>query len=122
MSVKHSRGEFFGLTARALASVSLFPARAPEDVSLAVNGVAGDVKESLDPRSPLRLDPRPTIYRPFSQEQANSLTVILRTGMSPLTLANDVRRQVAAVDPNVPVMMPQTVRHGLAGPWRRLVS
>ena len=86
----------------------------PEDVSLTVIGVAGDVKESLDPRSPLRLDPRPTIYRPFSQERANSLTVILRTGMSPLTLANDVRRQVAAVDPNVPVMMLQTVRHGLA--------
>jgi putative ABC transport system permease protein len=86
----------------------------PEDVSLTVIGVAGDVKESLDPRSPLLLDPRPTIYRPSSQEQANSLTVVLRTGMQPLALANDVRRHVAAADPNVPVMMLQTVRHGLA--------
>ena len=30
----------------------------PEGVSLSVIGVAGDVKEALDPRSPLRLDPR----------------------------------------------------------------
>ena len=86
----------------------------PEDVSLTVIGVAGDVKEALDPRSPLRLDPRPTIYRPFSQERANSLTLILRTGMNPMALSTDVRRQVAGVDPTIPVMMLQTVRHGLA--------
>lgn len=86
----------------------------PEDVSLTVIGVAGDVKESLDPRSPLRLDPRPTIYRPFSQERVNSLTLVLRTAPNPLALANDVRRQVAAVDRTIPVMMLQTVRHGLA--------
>jgi putative ABC transport system permease protein len=86
----------------------------PEDVSLTVIGVAGDVKESLDPRSPLRLDPRPTVYRPVSQERVNALTLVLRTAPSPLALANDVRRQVAAVDPTIPVMMLQTVRHGLA--------
>jgi putative ABC transport system permease protein len=86
----------------------------PEDVSLTVIGVAGDVKESLDPRSPLRLDPRPTVYRPVSQERVNALTLVVRTAPSPLALANDVRRQVAAVDPTIPVMMLQTVRHGLA--------
>jgi putative ABC transport system permease protein len=85
----------------------------PEDVSLTVIGVVGDVKESLDPRSPLRLDPRPSIYRPVSQELVNGLTLVLRTAPNPLALANDVRRQVAAVDATIPVTMLQTVRHGL---------
>ena len=84
------------------------------DVSLTVIGVAGDVKESLDPRNPLRLDPRPTIYRPLSQEPVNALTLFLRTGPDPLTLAMDVRRQIATVDPSLPVMMLQSLRQGLA--------
>lgn len=85
----------------------------PADVSLTVIGVAGDVKESLDPRYPLRLDPRPTIYRPASQEQVSGMTLFLRTGPDPLTLAESVRREIAAVDRTIPVMMLQSVRQGL---------
>ena len=55
----------------------------PEDVWLTVTGVAGDVKESLDPRFPLQLDPRPTIYRPASQEAVNGMTMIVRTAPIP---------------------------------------
>jgi len=86
----------------------------PVDGWLTVIGVAGDVKESLDPRYPLRLDPRPTIYRPVAQEPVSSMTLVLRTRPDPLALAMDVRRQVAGVDPTIPVMMLQSVRQGLA--------
>ena len=85
----------------------------PEDVWLTVTGVAGDVKESLDPRFPLQLDPRPTIYRPASQEAVSSMTIIVRTAPDPLTLAASVRREVAAVDPTIPVLALQSVRQGL---------
>ncbi len=85
----------------------------PEDVWLTVTGVAGDVKESLDPRFPLQLDPRPTIYRPASQEAVNGMTMIVRTAPDPLTLAAAVRREVAAVDPTIPVLALQSVRQGL---------
>jgi putative ABC transport system permease protein len=86
----------------------------PVDEWLTVVGVAGDVKESLDPRYPLRLDPQPTIYRPLAQEPVSAMTLILRTGPDPLALAMDVRRQVAGVDSTIPVMMLQSVRQGLA--------
>ena len=86
----------------------------PMDVWLTVIGVAGDVKESLDPRYPLRLDARPTIYRPVAQEPVSAMTLVLRTGSNHLSLAMDVRRQVAGVDPSIPVMMLQSVRQGLA--------
>jgi putative ABC transport system permease protein len=87
--------------------------RPADDIEVTVIGVAGDVKESLDPRSPLRLDPRPTIYRPASQESVSAMTVILRTEPEPLTLAEPVRRAVAAVAPAVPVLAMQSMRQGL---------
>ncbi len=37
---------------------------------LTIVGVVGDVKESLDPRTPLMLDPQPTLYRTFLQPSA----------------------------------------------------
>lgn len=42
------------------------------------------------------------------------MTLVLRTRPDPLTLAMDVRRQVAGVDPTNPVTMLQSVRQGLA--------
>jgi hypothetical protein len=86
----------------------------PMDVWLTMIGVAGDVKESLDPQYPLRLDARPTIYRPVAQEPVSAMTLVLRTGSNHLSPALDVRRQVAGVDPSIPVMMLQSVRQGLA--------
>jgi putative ABC transport system permease protein len=85
----------------------------PADVWLTVIGVAGDVKEALDPRSPLQLEPRPTIYRPASQEPVGGMTLIVRTERDPLTLAATVRSAIAAVDPAIPVMTLRSVRQGL---------
>jgi putative ABC transport system permease protein len=83
------------------------------DLWLTVVGIAGDVKESLDPRYPLHLDPQPTIYRPALQEQFNGMSLFVRTDPDPLTLAGAVRREIAAVDPAIPVMMIQSVRQGV---------
>ena len=83
------------------------------DVVLTVVGVAGDVKESLDPRYPLRLDPRPTIYRPAAQQAIVSMTLIVRTGPDPLSLAAAVRREIAAVDSSIPVLALRSVRQGV---------
>ena len=80
---------------------------------LTVVGVAGDVKESLDPRFPLRLDPRPTIYRPAAQEAVGSMTLIVRTALDPLSLATAVRREVAAIDSSIPVLALRSVRQGV---------
>jgi putative ABC transport system permease protein len=71
------------------------------------------VRESLDPRSPVNIDPRPTIYRPLSQEPVTGMTLFVRTHPDPLTLARLVRGEVAAVDRTIPVMMLQSVREGL---------
>ena len=83
------------------------------DAVLTVVGVAGDVKESLDPRYPLRLDPRPTIYRPAAQQAIVSMTLIVRTGPDPLSLAAAVRREIAAVDSSIPVLALRSVRQGV---------
>jgi len=86
----------------------------PGDVSFTVVGVAGDVKEALDPRFPLALDARPTIYRPALQEPVASMTFVVRTPHDPSTLSAAVRHIVADVDPGIPVMGLQTVRQGVA--------
>jgi putative ABC transport system permease protein len=78
-----------------------------------VIGVAGDVKEALDPRSPLELEARPTIYRPASQESVASMTLVVRTERDPVTFAAATRAAVAAVDPAIPVMALRSVRQGL---------
>ena len=85
----------------------------PADVWLTVIGVAGDVKEALDPRSPLQLEPRPTMYRPTSQEPVGGMTLIVRTERDPLSLATAVRSALAAVDPAIPVVTLRSVRQGL---------
>jgi putative ABC transport system permease protein len=86
----------------------------PADVWVTVIGVSGDVKEALDPRSPLQLDARPTIYRPALQEPVDSMTLVLRTDRDPVTLAPEIRRAVAAVDATIPVWGLRSVRQGLA--------
>ena len=84
------------------------------DTWVTVIGVASDVRESLDPRYPLELEPRPTIYRPVSQEPITGMTVIVRTAPDPMTLAEPVRREITVVDSTVPVTAMQTVRQGLS--------
>jgi putative ABC transport system permease protein len=87
---------------------------APADLWVRVIGVAGDIKEALDPRSPLQLDARPTIYRPTSQESVASMTIVVRTERDPLLFAAAVRAAVAAVDSTIPIAILRSIRQELA--------
>jgi putative ABC transport system permease protein len=76
-------------------------------------GVVGDVRQS-----PLGRDPEPIYYVPYRQMPWQSPTLLVRTATT--STASDVRRAVAALDPNVPVYdvrpMQELFDRGLAAP------
>jgi ABC-type antimicrobial peptide transport system permease subunit len=49
------------------------------------------------------MDPRPGVYRPCLQKPPQSAVLAVRTKGAPLSLANAVRSQVLAIDPDQPV-------------------
>jgi putative ABC transport system permease protein len=62
-----------------------------------VVGIIGDVKDSgLDEADP------PQLYVAFHQWPVQAMSVVMKTSVSPESLADAVRREVSAVDPNVP--------------------
>ncbi len=80
-------------------------------------GIVGDVRHaSLDAK------PAPHIYFPHAQRAIGQMTVAVRSaGTEPTALLTQVRREIAAVDPNVPIAnirtMTQMVESSVA-PWR----
>jgi putative ABC transport system permease protein len=82
---------------------------------LTIVGVVGDVKEMLDPRAPLTLDPQPTIYRTYLQSSSPSgmMTLSLRTKTDPLSMATALRREIQALDKDLPVTGVRTARQAL---------
>ncbi len=61
-------------------------------------GVVGDIK-----RQRLTSDTAPEYYLPHAQATVSSPSLVLRTSGDPLSVANAVRSEVAALDKNVPV-------------------
>ncbi len=61
-------------------------------------GISADVREKGKDQ-----DPAPGFYVPLAQSPAGSVALIVRTDGDPLALANAVRAQVLAVDPEQPV-------------------
>jgi len=84
------------------------PASGPQQ-SAAVNwltivGVVRDVKSArLDAVAP------PLLYRSVLQTSNLNLTLVARTGQDPAALAESIRREVRAVDPNEPVFGVRTM-------------
>ncbi len=80
-------------------------------------GIVGDVRHaSLDAK------PAPHIYFPHAQNGVGLMTVAVRSaGTEPTALLTQVRREIASVDPNVPIAdirtMTQMVASSVA-PWR----
>jgi ABC-type antimicrobial peptide transport system permease subunit len=68
----------------------------PDSPWLTIVGVVGDV------RNPVGLDVQPTTYRPIAQADAAGATVMVRTSISPLLLAEAVRRELRAALPQAP--------------------
>jgi predicted permease len=52
---------------------------------------------------------RPTFYRPMRQDPPFSLSLVARTNGDPLQLAGEMRRAVAAVDPDQPILELRTM-------------
>ncbi|HEX2188842.1 MAG TPA: ABC transporter permease [Longimicrobiaceae bacterium] len=78
--------------------ITLTWTRKDEPVGGTVAGVVADVREfGLDQ------DTRPTLYVAHAQVPLRRMEVVLRTGADPLALAPAVRREVAALDPALPV-------------------
>lgn len=74
---------------------------------LEVIGIVGDVQYPGYPREP---DTRLQFYRPLVQAPGNFLHLALRSRVEPAALSDAVRRAVAAIDPDLPVQQPGTVR------------
>ena len=72
---------------------------APDGPWITVVGVAGDVVHDWFQR--LR---RPTVYRPLAQDPPYSHAFVVRTVSEPITLASELRRAVAAADPDQPII------------------
>jgi predicted permease len=79
-------------------------------------GVVGDVKYgSLDAETP------PEIYLPYAQQAVDEFTIAVRTAGDPLTLAPALRRNVAAIDRELPIadIAPMTAVIGASVAERR---
>jgi putative ABC transport system permease protein len=74
-----------------------------------VVGVVGDVRHFG-----LNNDPSPTLYVPFMDRPAQSVSLALRTKGDPLRLLPSVREVVRALDPEVPVIRPRTMTAAIA--------
>src|ERR1700752_1251172 len=69
-------------------------------VSCEVIGVAKDARNNIFNR--IDKEPEPTIYRPFAQNYSALASLIVRPDGDPRGLSSAVRREVAALDENLP--------------------
>jgi ABC-type antimicrobial peptide transport system permease subunit len=70
-----------------------------------VIGVVGDVRND-----PARPDPEPMLYAPIRQDPWNGPIFVLRTQGDPLALVRPVRRELATLDPGLPLHDVTTLR------------
>ena len=69
-------------------------------ISCEVIGVAKDSRNNIFNR--IDREPEPTIYRPFTQNYSARASLLVRTDGDPRSLISAVRREVAALDENLP--------------------
>ncbi|MFL5395819.1 MAG: ABC transporter permease [Myxococcales bacterium] len=74
-----------------------------------VVGLAGDVRSALDAPA------GPQIYAPYAQVPWPFLTLVVRSGLGQAALESSLKREVLAIDPDLPVGAPRTLDDVLAG-------
>jgi hypothetical protein len=85
-----------------------------EGPTLEIVGVAANVsQEGLD------AERSPTFYYPFSQKPSSAMVVTLRTNGDPAQWMNAARRQVSALDRNVPIQSLRTAEDWLGATLQR---
>jgi putative ABC transport system permease protein len=89
-------------------------AGASDPISCEVIGVAKDSKNNIF--NSIDREPEPTIYRPFAQNYSSTASVVVRANGDPRGLIPAVRREVAALDENLPAqdLQPLSETVGLA--------
>lgn len=68
--------------------------------AFAVIGVAGDSKNNIF--NPIDREAEPTLYRSFAQQYPGRASLVIRAGGDPRGLIPAIRREVAALDENLP--------------------
>jgi predicted permease len=81
----------------------------PKSTPFTVVGIVGDVRND-----PARPDAEPMIYSSARLDARPSRILLVRTSGDPLALVRPVRREVAALDPDVPLRNAMTLRAFLA--------
>ncbi len=76
----------------------------PPGVWLSIVGIAGDVRHST-----LDAAPKPEVYWAYPQYPVRSLTFVLRTTIEPMSLAAAARKEIWAVDQDLPITRLQTM-------------
>jgi predicted permease len=82
----------------------------PANAWCTVVGVVGNVR-NLE----LDAEPRPALYIPYAQFQQSSMSLVIRSPLSAAALVPAVRREVAEVDPELPVSAVRTMDQILTG-------
>jgi putative ABC transport system permease protein len=97
-----------------------WPAENPLGGRLAVDAIAGRVAEvvgvvgDVKPEG-LEGEDWPTVYNPYAQAPASTMSVVVRTGQDPGSLAAAVERQVHGLDPSQQLAEVRTLPDVLAG-------
>jgi predicted permease len=73
-----------------------------------VIGVVGDAHQHT-----LDAQPLPEMYRPLPQWPLSSLVLMIETDADPVALAEPVRRTIAAVDPDIPIVGVRPLSHAI---------
>ncbi len=80
----------------------------PDYVPRVIVGVVGDVHDQS-----LAQAPQPMMYVPFAQAPFWGAVVVTRTGLAPAAIAGAIRREVRAIDPDLPVTDFQSLPSGI---------
>jgi putative ABC transport system permease protein len=78
----------------------------PPGVWLSIVGIVGDVRHST-----LDSAPNPEVYWAYPQYPVRSLTFVLRTAIEPMSLADAARKEIWAVDKDLPISSLQTMEN-----------
>jgi putative ABC transport system permease protein len=73
-----------------------------------VVGIVGDVRGS-----DLTEEVGPGLYFPHSQQNGRQMSLVLRTGSDPMALVPAIRREVQALDADLPIFNPRTLEQAL---------
>ncbi|MGH6631482.1 MAG: ABC transporter permease, partial [Burkholderiales bacterium] len=80
------------------------------DPASEVIGVVGDIRHET-----LATPAREMVYWPVAEMPLSGMTLLVRTANDPLSLVDAVRREVRALDPNVPLADVSTMERTMAG-------